>query len=514
MIGSLKALVVVFVIGFAVLWIAKPIALRFMAEQDYLRRRNLWLALTPVAFVVPNIWLFLGVAFAVLLVAGKRDRNPLALVLFLMHVIPPAWAIIPSMGVRLVDLNSLRVLTLAVLIPAMFRAPAQPPAGAAFKIAVACLLGYNLFMLGLYAPYEAPTNTLRRALDYSLDSVVVFFAFYRLLPTPRAVREALVCFCLGTAIVACVGVFEWLRNWLLYVALTDYWGIADWMAFLTRGGALRAQSATGHSMTLGFITAMAFAVWLGLAPWISDTKRKWLATAVLLMGCYASLSRAGWVMVAVAYTVYLLTGPTRPAALFKQLCLIALAAGAVVVAPGGEKVINLLPFVGNTDTSNVDYRDQLAQLSWMLIWRNPWFGDPFVLLHMESLRQGQGIIDLVNVYASIALFSGFVGLFLFVAPNLMALWGLIRAAFGAHRKDPSLHMLSAGLAAALVANLVMFAVGSLGATLSFMFWGFTALALRVGTFKPERQGLPEHAPARRAAQAQGPRAVWARHAPN
>jgi hypothetical protein len=515
MIGSLKAMVVVLVIGFAVFWIAKPIALRFMAEQDYQRRCTLWLSLTAVAFVVPSFWLFFGIALPALFLASKRDKNPLALALFVLHVIPPVMVAVPSMGVRLLDMNSIRLLTLAIIIPAMLNAP-RPPSSASFKFAATCVLGYNLLMLALYVPYESPTNTVRRLIEYGLDSVVVFFAFYRLLPTPRALREALMCLCLGTAIVACVGLFEWLRSWMLYVTLTNYWGVADSMAFLTRGDSLRAQSSTGHSMTLGFITATAFALWLGFAQSIPDNKRKWLATAVLLAGCYASLSRAGWMMAAIAYVVYLLVGPMRTAALFKQLGLIALAVGVVLVAPGGEKLINLLPFVGNTDTSNIDYRERLAEVSWMLIWRNPWFGDPFVMLHMESLRQGQGIIDLVNVYASIALFTGFVGLFLFVMPNLTALWGLLRATFGPHRKDAGLHMMSAALAAAMVANLVMFAVGSLGATLSFLFWGFSAAALRLADFRPQpqRQSLSGREPAKTGASAQRPHVAWGRHAPN
>jgi hypothetical protein len=514
-IGSLKAMVVVLVIGFAVFWIAKPIALRFMAEQDYQRRCKVWLALTAVAFAAPNFWLFFVVAFPTLFLVGKRDKNPLALALFLMHVIPPVWVSVPSLGVRMVDMNSLRLLTLAILVPAMFNTLSPRPAGSpAFKLAAACMLGYNLLMLALYMPYEAPTNTVRRLIDYSLDSGIVFFAFYRLLPTPRVTREALMCFCLGTAVVACIGVFEWLRNWLLYVTLTDYWGVADSMAFLTRGGALRAQAATGHSMTLGFITAMAFALWLGFARSIPDTKRKWLATAVLLAGCYVSLSRAGWMMVAVAYVMYLLIGPMRPAAVFKQLGLIAIAAAVLVFAPGGEKFINLLPFVGNTDTHNIDYRERLADMSWMLIWRNPWFGDPFVMRYMEALRQGQGIIDLVNVYASIALFAGFVGLTLFIVPNLIAMWSLLRAVLGSHRNDLGLHMLCAALAAGMVANLLMFAVGSLGATLTFMFWGLSAAALRIAGFRPERQGSPELSSAQPGISARTPRNVWGRHAPN
>jgi hypothetical protein len=518
MIGSVKAMVVVLFISMAVFWLARPMALRFMSEEDFKRRRNCWLALTAVAFVVPGFWTFFGVALVVLFVAAKRDPNPMALALLFIHIVPPTMVTVPSLGIRLLDFNSYRLLALAILIPALWRwyATPKPPqvssASAAFKLALAGVLGYNLVMLALYLPYESPTNTIRRLIDYSFDSIIVFFAFYRLLPNLRVIREALMCLCLGAAIAAAIGVFEWLRYWLLYVALTEYWGIADWMSFLTRGGALRAQASTGHSMTLGFITAMAFVLWLGLARSVPDKKLKWLATTVLLVGCYASLSRAGWVMVAVGYLVYTLVGPTRAADIAKQGGLLLLGCAVVVFSPGGDKFINMLPFIGNTDTGNIDYREQLAELSWVLIWRNPWFGDPFVLRHMESLRQGQGIIDLVNVYASIALFSGFVGLFFFVTPYLIGFFNLLTVLFGRGRRDERLHSLTAVLVACMVANMMMFSVGSLGPTLTFLYWGFAALAIRVAALQPERKAVAEPVVDRSRAYTPRSQASWGRHA--
>jgi O-antigen ligase len=45
---------------------------------------------------------------------------------------------------------------------------------------------------------------------------------------------------------------------------------------------------------------------------------------------------------------------------------------------------------------------------------------------MEHLRQGEGIIDIVNTYIYVALFSGLVGLALFVAMLVSALLALVR----------------------------------------------------------------------------------------
>jgi hypothetical protein len=47
---------------------------------------------------------------------------------------------------------------------------------------------------------------------------------------------------------------------------------------------------------------------------------------------------------------------------------------------------------------------------------------------MEDLRQGEGIIDLVNTYAQVGLFYGIAGLALFVTPALVAFLGAAREA--------------------------------------------------------------------------------------
>ena len=76
--------------------------------------------------------------------------------------------------------------------------------------------------------------------------------------------------------------------------------------------------------------------------------------------------------------------------------------------------MNSIPFFGqSTDDASVDYRQRLAERSWELIQLHPFFGDPLVLTKMEDLRQGEGIIDLVNTYAGITLFYGSIGLLRF-----------------------------------------------------------------------------------------------------
>src|SRR5271156_395142 len=98
MLGNIKALIVVLAIAATVFHLAKPIALRFMSGEDFARRRFVWFVLTAVFFVSPNFWLYTLVAIPMLVWANRKESNPIALYLLLLHVIPPLSVNIPILG--------------------------------------------------------------------------------------------------------------------------------------------------------------------------------------------------------------------------------------------------------------------------------------------------------------------------------------------------------------------------------------------------------------------------------
>ncbi len=111
----------------------------------------------------------------------------------------------------------------------------------------------------------------------------------------------------------------------------------------------------------------------------------------------------------------------------------------MIASPLGARIRGAPALRRNGDQDSVDQRQQLAETSWRLIQQNPWFGNPFVLLQMEELRTGDGIIDLVNGYVQVALFYGLVGLALFWRFVLGSLYKsyvtLRRSRRGGRRRD-------------------------------------------------------------------------------
>jgi O-antigen ligase len=136
-----------------------------------------------------------------------------------------------------------------------------------------------------------------------------------------------------------------------------------------------------------------------------------------------------------------------------------------------------LPFLGgHVDSFNVVYRQRLWDRAWQIIQQSPMLGDDAALLQMQDLRQGQGIIDLVNTYIGILLDNGFVGLSLFLAFILGPLIKVCRLSRMRFREDPDFGRLGAAIACSIVALLLMLENGSFGGGPERMFYVLAAFA--------------------------------------
>jgi hypothetical protein len=316
---------------------------------------------------------------------------------------------------------------------------------------------------------------MRRAFLYGLDVGLYYYVFSRLATHARRLDDALACLCLGIAPMAVIAVFEGARGWLLYQGIGIQWGVPNEFAYLLRGDSLRAQAGAGHALAFGYLCAMAFGAWLFLQQRVPTRGLALLASATLVAGLAASISRGPWVVAAIVFVVFVVLAPQPAAQKLRNVGLITLLSVAVLLSPWGDSIIDRLPFVGSVDAGSVDYRQHLAELSWRLVWINPFLGDPFVLYQMEELRQGQGIIDLVNTYAAIALFYGFIGLALMLGAFVAGtVWALRDARYWGGRDNERAGR-SAALAACMVGTLVMLAVGSFGTGLALLFWIFSGL---------------------------------------
>lgn len=474
MLTNIKALLVVLVLALLVFHWARPICLRFMALEDFERRRKVWLLLTCFAFLSPTIWIFLLFAGPLLVWAQKRDSNRAALFVMCLSAAPPVTLAIPTIGIgALFDMNLPRALALTVLLPYVVanwgqRSPTRTPLVAAIDYLIG---GFLFIQLVVLLPYDSVTNILRRGLHFSLDFVLIYYVFSRSLLKQSSLYEVVAVFCLTCAVAAPLSVFEGARSWLLYQGIGEAWGRPDPFAWLFRGSVLRAQAAAGHSLTFGYYMAMGFGLSMMALRRFDSRKLTIVVGLWMWAGLIAAYSRAPW-LTAILFSIVAAVLLPGAVSNLKRLIFGGGVVGALLImSPFGDAIIDSLPFIGSIDSENVTYRQQLATMSWNLIQKNPFFGDPLVLRDMEQLRQGQGIIDIVNSYASVALFNGLVGLTLFVTPLLLSAYGAFKVLRKTRHIDDNDAALGAGLIAAMASTLFFIAT----AGYSWLLFGLAGL---------------------------------------
>jgi len=478
------------ILGGATLFAARPIAIRFMAKEDFARRRNVWIALTATAFLSPNFWWFIAIAVPILLTAGRRDPNPSALYVFLLQVIPPISTVVPIVGVsRLMTIDIYLLLGLFVMLPAALRVRRNPDAILVRRLQLMdyLLIGYGI-VIGFYyihseiahgVLFESTiTDSTRRIFEYAVSIYVPYFVISRTCITRQLLAEVLAMFTLSCAIMSVIALFEATRGWLVYADLGRSWGIEEKInIYVMRGTTLRAVASAGHSLALGFLLSIAFGFWLYLQRFVESLRRRLCVFALLMLGLLAAYSRGPWIAAVCIYFVFAALNPSGKSKLVKATFVAVVVGTAAYLSPLGARIVSVLPVFGGTvDDKDLDYRRHLINRAWEIVKDNPMLGDQHALLRMQDLRQGQGIIDLVNTYAGVLLGSGFVGLFLFLFFILLALSKAIITARSKGKSDPEFASLGLCLGSCIVGMLLMLENSSLAVGPQCIFYATAGLA--------------------------------------
>lgn len=495
----LRALLVILALAAAVFHFARPAACAVaIAPEDFARRRRLWFAITLVAFLAHDFWIFVAIATVLLVRAARREENPVALFFLLAFAIPALTTPIPGMGIvnQLFSLSYPRLLALTILLPAALALYARE---AAEKESLAwpdrLLAAYVLLTLALQLGVDSFTNTLRYGFYALLDVALPYYVASRSLRDLRRFRDALMSFVLAAMLLAAIGAFEFGKKWLLYSTLDGVLGV-DWGygEYLSRDNSLRALATTGQPIALGYVMAVACGIFLFLSR-SAPTPRAWyIGLALLAIGLFAPLSRGPWLGAGVIAAVFAATG-RRPVYSLFRLGLAGAAALAIALAsPLGERIVQHLPFVGTIDAANVVYRQRLLEASLTIVRQHPWFGSSEFLGQMEDLRQGQGIIDIVNTYLGIVLTTGVAGLALFVSCFAAIALRIRRAMLGLADRSGEAWLLGRAMLATLAGILVIIFTVSSITVIPLVYWSVAGLGMACARLLASQGGRP--APAR------------------
>jgi len=509
----LRALVVIIVLATAVFMVAKrPVCSGVMSIPDFERRRNLWFGLTFSAFLAHNFWIYIIVAMVLLAIAYRTEKNKMAMFYFVILAVPALQSDVTGLGIikHFFTINYPRLLTLTILFPAFLHLRALPENKRLGSLwADKFVLGYLVMNFGLMLSVSTLTNTLRHGFFYAfIDIFLPYYVASRALKDLKGFRDALMALVIAAAVLSAIGIFEFARHWLLYASLEAPLGIKWNMGnYLSRGELLRAQGSAGHSIVLGYFVAVAFGFYLFVQKSITSKGFRYLGLMLLLGGLISPLSRGPWVGAAAMLLIFMAIGP-EALPKFVKMGLAALVAVPILIStPEGRAILDYLPFIGTVDESTVAYRERLLEISLQVMFQNPFFGafDYIYSPAMQDLRQGQGIIDMVNTYLAIGLASGFVGLALFAGFFIAVALGIFRAMRRVPDRNDEHYRLGQALLATLLGIMVIiFTVSSIN-IIPIVYWSVGGLGVayaqmmataRIPAQTPQPSGHAETTPRR------------------
>jgi hypothetical protein len=422
---------VVLIVGSVVWWSVRPAVAPIISAPTFSRWRVLWYITTLAWFLATSFWIYVLVMAVVLLVAGRKESHVFGLYLLLLLAAPPATARIPGFGIldHFFALDHYRLLALALLLPSALRLAMSASTTRFFKSPVDWMVfGYLVLNTLLAFRGDSFTNNARFALMFWVDLFLPYYVASRSIRDTTGFRHALVGLAIGAMLISAFAVVEVLRSWKLFESATVALGLDRYGAYKMRGGMIRPSVTVMDSILLGYVIVVAAGGYLYLRGAIKSPFMRMLGWLALVTGLLASLSRGPWVGAMLLLFVFMLVSPRPFKSLIQALAVATCALVVLSALPAGQKILNLLPFLGQEEQGNVQYRAELLPVSMPVVKRNLLLGaeDFLESPELQVMRQGEGIIDIVNSYLVVTLHTGLVGLFFFVGISLTALMGIRR----------------------------------------------------------------------------------------
>ncbi len=482
----IRALIVILVLATVVFALAKaPATAVAMSIDDFVRRRNTWFFITLAGFLSQNYWVFAVVVSLVIYNAAKKEHNKVALFFFLVLALPQIRVNIPGFaGINyLVTVDYVRILTVLLLFPiCILEHKLARKNNLQVSWADKILACYIVLSLILQAQTDVATNVIRSALNWGVDVVVPYYAISRHVRSLKSFRDILMSFIVAALLVSSIGAFEFLRHWILYASAGAALGVEWNPGYLGRGEFLRATATSGQAIVLGYVLAMAIGFYLAVRRSVPSPILRTGAMVILLIGIVSPLSRGPWIGLLAIVFVFIALGDKR-ALHFSKFALFGIPLSVVGANTDfGRKLIDYLPFVGSVDNDNVTYRQNLFDTAFNIILDNPLFGSADYLLRMENLRQGQGLIDLVNTFIIVGLNTGFVGLGLYLLFFLTSMFGAY-SYVKQTKKGTEIHSMGQALLAVMMGSLIIIATVSPIYHVPLLLWANAAFCLAYGKLK-------------------------------
>ncbi|HOY71190.1 MAG TPA: O-antigen ligase family protein [Methylotenera sp.] len=479
---QLRSLIYIVLLALIAFFFAKKITASIVSEQQFNRWRNTWIALTFIAFLAGNFWVYAILCALLLWYVGKREQNAIAMFFVLLFALPRISNQIPGMGIVnfLFNIDYVSILSFTVLLPAYLSLRSERETAPFLTYwADKLLLAYMLLDVALLMRDTTVTDAMRAGVSNFTDIFLPYYVASRGIKTLQQFKEVMAAFVIAAMVAAMHAMFEYSRFWLLYVNLKNYLGVAWEMGgYLGRGDSLRALASLGQPIALGYIMVIALGSYLFISHFVKEKWLKILGLLLILGGLYAPLSRGPWIGALLLVILYIVISPKA----IKRLTIMAVSAAMIIPIiasmPIGKKVMDMLPFVGKVDAENVDYRVRLLDAAYTVFNRYPFFGSVKYREELAELGmvQGEGIVDVVNTYLDVVLEYGLVGFVLYMGFFTIIIATIITGIKKIKNKQSDIHLLGRVLFANQIAILVTITSVSSILVIPVVYWAVAGLA--------------------------------------
>ncbi|QEA12491.1 O-antigen ligase family protein [Comamonas flocculans] len=379
-----------------------------------------WALVTSAAFLASNYYVF--ILLALLVVPFVKNRVPVhaqgGLFVVLLLSVPSLGRVMQGFfGLnKIVELSWPMVLGLSYLLSGTRR---RTPVGRE-RVSLAVIL---LFVLIALLSFRDTTVS---------DGFRETFVYFNLILVPyliarktsfelRDARYIYFGFTFIAIILSGMGVFTMLKHWNVYDELRGALDLPDLMitTYKYRGGFLRT-SATVGAIHLAAIGSCAMVVFAYLIKDVQKSAVQKLLFLLLLLSVVFTFSRAPWIIGAGMVVWYAILSYRSRGIYYVFIGVIFVS--VLLFATGlFDSVADGLML---KDSGNVDYRQRLLELGMQEIMQHPLTGNPHFMSapRLQVLRQGEGIIDIVNTYLQVGLQYGLVAMVLFA--GLIFAWPL------------------------------------------------------------------------------------------
>lgn len=414
--------------GVAYIWFAQAIAFLLMPRSipfsTRARALGFWAIAVVIVLFFQNPLVALFAAAAMLFVAAPF--SPAQRASFFLIAIPavPVFiaAPLPFPGINyLTDITHYKLTCMIVLLP-VFLAQGGEKRPSILSGPGAFVLIYATYATLLITFSYGITLGLRFLVDQVLLVIVPYFAILVALRKTEDVDTFFQAFLIAALMLATVALVSTLVRW-------DIYGSASSLIREIRDGTLRINATAGtHSLAFHLAAGVMVLEYLRYRfaiGWVWTN----LLRVVMIFGMFTADSRGaigGLVIAYGVYTVIMLRSPALRAVLLSAAAIGSI--GVTIWLTQGE--------VATYDEfGTFVYRQELLRTSIEYIGKYPFFGDRYFMQSgsFDHLIQGQGIIDITNLYLQVALTFGLVGLFFFLCVFFFPPLAMGRALFRVSR---------------------------------------------------------------------------------